>query len=131
MKWKLTKMLLNYILHKNTTRHFKEHCTNADNIWLIIISFFLSQANLVFKSNPVFIDILESFCHSVFTFSPFGYWYFTDLEVHPVPLRHWNLDEIQCSFKVFMSICSYYALISMKSCYLLTVKITTDVNNYL
>ena len=35
---------------------------------LVIICFFFSQANLVFKSNLVFIDILDSFCHSSFTF---------------------------------------------------------------
>ena len=32
--------------------------------------FFFSQTSLAFKSNPVFIDILDSFCHSLFTFLP-------------------------------------------------------------
>ena len=42
----------------------------------------------LFKSNPVFIAILDSFCHSLLTFLPFDFYlYFTDFEVHPVPLR--------------------------------------------
>ena len=42
---------------------------------------------MVFKSNPVVIDILDSFCHSLFTFSPFDYWYSMYYEVIPVPLH--------------------------------------------
>ena len=47
---------------KNTNPHFKEHCTKTDDIWLVIIRFFFSQTNLVF------VDILDSFSHSLFTF---------------------------------------------------------------
>ena len=85
---------------KNVTPHFKEHCTKTDESALIVIRFFFFQPNIVFKSNPVFIDIL-------FTFLPFCYWSSRDFEVHPVPLHlfyknQWSFDEVQCSFfKVF------------------------------
>ena len=75
-----------------------------------------SQTNQVFKSNPVFIDILE-------------------FEFHPVRLRLFykdqlNFDEVKKSLLRFSaSKCSYYVLFSMKDSYLLTAKITR--NNYL
>ena len=72
---------------KNTTSHFKEHCTKVGNISLIDLRFFFSQTKLVRKSNPVLIEILDSFCHRLFTFLPFDYQYSTDFEVHPVLLR--------------------------------------------
>ena len=72
---------------KNATPHFKEHCTKRDDISLVI-HFFFSQTNLVFKSNPVFIDILDSFRCNLFTFLPFDFYlYSADFEVHPMPLR--------------------------------------------
>ena len=57
-------------------------------------------------SNPVFIDILDSFCHSLFTFLHFDCWYSTEFEFHPVPLylfykNQSNVDEVQYFFKVF------------------------------
>ena len=42
--WKLS-------LAKNATSYFKENCTEIDYISLVIIRFFLSQKNLVLKSN--------------------------------------------------------------------------------
>ena len=69
MKRKPTKVPWTLSLtKKNATPHFKEHCTKID-ISLVVIRFFFSQTNLVFKSNPLFIDILDSLCHS-FTFLP-------------------------------------------------------------
>ena len=71
---------------KKETMHFKEHCTKID-ISPVVIHFFFSQTKLVFKSNPLFIDILDSFCHSLFTFLPFDfYFYSTDFEVYSMPL---------------------------------------------
>ena len=68
MKRKPTKVPWTLSLtKKNVTPHFKEHCTKID-ISLVVIHFFFSQTNLVFKYNPLFIDILDSFCHSLFTF---------------------------------------------------------------
>ena len=69
---------------KNATLHFKEHCTKTDDISLVVTSFFLSKKKkTVFKSNSVFIDISESFCHGLFTFLHFDFYLFsTDFEVH-------------------------------------------------
>ena len=46
---------------KNTTPQFKKHCTKIDDILLVVMRFFLSQTYLVFKSNPLFIDILLTY----------------------------------------------------------------------
>ena len=70
MKQQSRRCLENHHLKKNTNSHFKEHCTKTDDIWLII-RFFFSQTNLVF------VDILDSFSHSLFTFLPFEFWYST------------------------------------------------------
>ena len=88
MKQKPTKVPWTLSLtKKNATPHFKEHCTKID-ISLVVIRFFFSQTNLVFKYNPLFIDILDSFCHSLFTFLPFDFYlYSTDFEVYSMPLR--------------------------------------------
>ena len=72
---------------KDAIPDFKEHCTKID-ISLLVIRFFFSQTNLVFKSTPLFIEILESFCQSLFTFLPFDFYpYSTDFEVYSMPLR--------------------------------------------
>ena len=52
----------------NITPHLKEYCTKVDERSLIVICVFFPKANLVFKSNPVFIDILDSFYHSYLHF---------------------------------------------------------------
>ena len=68
IKRKINEGALNIVTReKNATPHFKEHCTKID-ISLVVIRFFFSQTNLVFKYNPLFIDILDSFCHSLFIF---------------------------------------------------------------
>ena len=72
---------------KNATPHFKEHCTKID-ISLVAIHILFSQTNVVSKYNPLFIDILDGFCHRLFTFLPFHFYlYFTDFEVYSMPLR--------------------------------------------
>ena len=72
---------------KNPTPHFKEHCTKID-ISPVAIHFFFSQTKLVFKYNPLFIDMLNSFCHSLFTFLPFAFYlYSTGFEVYSMSLR--------------------------------------------
>ena len=79
---------VNIITHeKNATPHFKEHCTKID-ISLVVIHFFFSETNVVSKYNPLFIDILDGLCHSLFTFLPFDFYlYSTDFEFYPVSLR--------------------------------------------
>ena len=73
---------------KNVTHYFKVHCAKIDDISLVVICFFFPQTNLVLKSNPLFIDILDRFYHSLLTFLPFDlYFYSTDFEVHVMPLR--------------------------------------------
>ena len=64
MKQKINEGALNIITQKkNATSHLKEHRTEI-YISLVVIRFFFSQTNLVFKYNALFIDILDSFCHS-------------------------------------------------------------------
>ena len=76
------------IREKKATQHFKEHCTRIDDIWLVAIRFFFFQINLVFRSNLVFIDILDSFYDSLFPVLPVDFYlYSTDLEVYPMHLR--------------------------------------------
>ena len=71
------RCLEQYHSQKNTIPHFKEHCSKIDIS--LVINFFFSQTNAAFKYNPLFIDTLDSFCHSLFTF--------TDFEVYSMPLR--------------------------------------------
>ena len=110
---------------KNATPHFKEHYSKTDDISLVVIRFFFSQTNLVFKSNPVFIDVLDSFCHSLFTFLPFNFYHYSTI-----------LKLIQCHYAFFIKISNVlmrfnvlflrfsswkcYVLLSMKHSYLLT-----------
>ena len=65
-----------YHLQKNMTPHFKEYCTKIDDISLIVISFFFSQTNLVFKSTWHFGWFLAQFVY-VLTFLLlifYGFW---------------------------------------------------------
>ena len=82
------RCLENYHSKKNATPHFKEHCTKTDDIWLVIIRFFLSQANLVF------IDILHSFSNSLFTFLAFDFWYSTYFQC--------STEFMQCLYAFFI-----------------------------
>ena len=62
MKRKIIESALNIITcEKNATSHLKQYCTKI-NISLVVIRFFFSQTNLVWKYNPLFSDILDSFC---------------------------------------------------------------------
>ena len=110
--WKLS-------LAKKYGPALKERFTKTEYISLVIIRFFFSQTNLVF------IDILDRFCHSLFTFLPFGFWYgfLIFYEVHPVPLC-----LLLKPVKFSVSKCSY-VLFSVKHSYLLTTEITPDVDN--
>ena len=101
---------------------------------LVAICFFFSQANLVFISNLVFIDILGSFCQS-------SYLLIVDI------LRSLNLIQCLHAFliktsKILMrfniiflgfsvSKCSSYVLFSMKHSFLPTAKITHNNSLYL
>ena len=83
------RCLENYHSQKNTTPHLKEHCTKIDDIWLVILRFFFfSQTNLVFT------DIFDSFCHSLFTFLPFDFWYSTYFRC--------STEFIQCPYAFFI-----------------------------
>ena len=83
------RCLENYHSQKNTTLHLKEHCTKIDGIWLVILHFFfLSQTNLAFT------EIIDSFCHSLFTFLPFDFWYSTYFPC--------STEFIQCPYTFFI-----------------------------
>ena len=74
--------------------HSWKKCTKIDDVSLVVIRFFFSQTNLVFKCNPVFIRILDSFRHSLFALLPFDFClYSTDFEVYPMPLRLFYKNE--------------------------------------
>ena len=126
MKRKSTKVP--WILSLTKKKHFKEHCTKTDISLVVVIHVFFSQTNVVFKSTPLFIGILDSFCHSLFTFLPFDFYlYSTDFEVYSMPLRLFlknqqTFDKVQFSFcKVFiLKMLLRHVLFSMKKCYLLT-----------
>ena len=115
MKRRSTKVLWTSFTRKNAMPHFKEHCTKID-ISLNVIRFFFSQTNLVFKSNPLFIDIMDSFCHSLFTFLPFNFYlYSTGFEVYSMPLRLFiKISEVLISFNIlsvrFSSSKCYYVI---------------------
>ena len=87
-----------------------------------MIRFFFSETNLLF------IDILDRFCHNLFTFLFFDFWYSTSFL--------YSTKFIQCSYvfhekpvKFSASKCCCYVLFFMKHSYLLKVKITPDVDN--
>ena len=119
MKWESTKVPWKLSLEKNTNPHFKEHWTKTDDIWLVVIRFFFSQTNLVF------VDILDSFSHSLLTFLFFEFWYSTYFRC--------STEFAQCPYAFFIKTSTqnvlYYVLIFMKHSFLLTAKITFDVDN--
>ena len=45
---------------------------------LFLYAFFSFEQTYFLKANPIFIEILDSFCHSLFIFLPFPFWYSTD-----------------------------------------------------
>ena len=88
---------------------------------LLFISFFFSQTNPVFKSSSVFIDILDSFCYSLFTFLHFDFYLFLRILSSSCLYAFYkktikNFDEVQCSFRkvfilnIFLSYFPYYRL---------------------
>ena len=103
-------------LQKSTTPHFNGHCTKADDISLIVTCFFFSQTSLAFKSNPMFIDMLDSFCRSLFTFLPFDIiriW--SSLPLHLFIKNSAVLMKFNDLFLRFStSKCSYYVVFSTK-----------------
>ena len=72
IKWKSTKVPWKLSLQKNTTPHFKEHCTKVDDISLIVICFFCSLLQFIY----ILIFWLLIFEYLIFEF-----------EFHPVALR--------------------------------------------
>ena len=75
---KINKAVLKIITNKRIRPHFKGHCTKID-ISLVIIGFLFSQTNLVFKPNPVFINILHNLCQFIYIFYfwlliSYGFW---------------------------------------------------------
>ena len=101
--------------------------------------FFFFQTNLIFKSNPVFVDILVVFA-SLFTFSTSDFYlYSTDFEVLPMPLRLFiKTNKVLMRFNVLFvkfssSKCSclifHEKFLPVNMELLLMAKITPDVNN--
>ena len=90
MPWRLSPAKKIIIKKKKATLHFKEYCTKVNDISLVVIRFFFSQTNLILKSNPVFIDILDGFCRVFLHFY---------LAIFTLILR--VLKFIQCLFAFF------------------------------
>ena len=121
----------------------KNIAPKIDDISLIVIHFFFSKTNLVSKGNPVFIDMLNSFFHSLFTFLPFDiYFYSTDFEVHPMSLRLFiKANKLLMKFnvlfvkvfilKMFLCLIFHKTFLHANMELLLKAKVTSDVNNYL
>ena len=89
MKQKSTKLPWKLSLSKKKTiLHFNKHCIEIKDISTIVIRFFFVKLSNKpsFLSNPVFIGILDSCCHVLFTFLRFYYWYSFNFGVHPEPL---------------------------------------------
>ena len=130
------------------TKSFTKTSVNVTemNIWTKIeTTFHLFYAllflwNLVFKFNLVLIgNFFYNFHHNLFTLFClfFLIWYIADLKVYPKPLGFFiRTSKILMrlgvlllkvfSFKMFL-LCSFF----MKNAYLITAKITLDVNNCL
>ena len=114
MPWKL-------LLEKNTNSHFKEHCTKADDIWLVIIRFFSSQTNLVLLTYWVVLaTVYLHFYHLNFDYSTY-FQCSTEFVQYPYAFF----------IKTITQKCSYYVLIFVKHSFLLTVKVTFGVDNSL
>ena len=116
--WKLS------LAKKNAASHFKEHCIRID-ILLVVIGFFFSQTNLIFKSNPVFVDILGSFCHSLFIFFPFDFYLYLILKfIQCLYVFFIKTSKVLMRLNVLFVRFSYskcsYVLFSIKKSYLLT-----------
>ena len=102
---------------KNATLHFKEHCTKIDIS--LVITFFFSQTNLVFKCTPLIIDILDSFCHSLFTFLA-TFWFlplFYGFWVYSMPLRLFHKKN---SKDLIMLNVIFVRFSSSKCCYVIS-----------
>ena len=133
VKEKSTKVPWKLLLTKKCDLDFKEHCTKVDDVSLIVLWFFFSQTKLVFQSNSVFHDILDSSCHSLYLHS---YLFIVD------DLKCFNF--IQClsnffikSSKILVKLnivfssfsapkCSYYISFPMKHSHLSTEKIARN-----
>ena len=83
-----TKVLWKLSLEKKYDPALQTILHQNNDIWLVIIRFFFSQTNLVF------IDILDSFSNSLFTFLPFDFWYSTYFRC--------STEFIQCPYAFFI-----------------------------
>ena len=129
MKRKSTKVPWTSLTRKNATPHFKEHCTKID-ISLVVIRFFFSQTNLVFKSNPLFIDILDSLCHSLFTFLPLFCKFSPPRRLYAFFIKTSKvLIRFNVLFVRFSSWKCGYVLFSMKNSYLWNRTAVNGKNN--
>ena len=92
--------------NKNSSLHFKEHCTKINDISLIFIRFFFSQTNLVMKFNPVFIGIPNDIRE--LTFSLTFLVYRIDFATIYLPFYLWIIDILrilefsQCHNDIFI-----------------------------
>ena len=109
------------------TPFFKERYTKMDDISLIVIRFFFTQTNLVFKSKPMFIYIADNFFHSFINFWLlifYGFWSSSSASTSflqkPVKLWWGSMFFFNFQLKNF----PYYVFFFMKPFLLLTAKIT-------
>ena len=108
---------------KNATSNLKNHCIKRDDIPLVVIRFFFSNTNLVFKSNLLFIGPLDNFCHSLFSFSPFDFYFLRILKfiqcLYAFFIKTSNVLRRFNVLFVWFSSSKCYVLFFMKNSYLL------------
>ena len=119
MKWKSTKVPWKLSLAKKKCDPALERTLHQNGWYFACCYTLLFLSNLVLKSNSVFMDMFDSFRHSLFTFLPlfYGFWSSSNASM---PFR-----LIQCAF------CKVSILFSKKNSFnmelLLKAKIPLDV----
>ena len=99
-----SELVLQRKLHQNRSHFFYLNTKQ--------IHFFFSQTNIVLKTKPILLGILDSFGDNFFTFLPFDYWYYIYLEAYPVPLRLFLIRT--CKILMRLNTLFFFKVFSLK-----------------
>ena len=104
---------------KNATSHFKEH------------RFFFSQTNQIFHTLTNRVYLLTYWIVFAILYLHFYLLFFDILQIFDILRSSYSAPKLfsKKSVNFSASKCFYYVLLCMKQSYLLTAKITPDVNN--